>query len=281
LLLATDLSARCDRALDRAALLASEWNAQLTVVHALEPDIYAFSGESESVPSWRRDAILRRATAVKQIHQDLGSLDRDFDLIIEEGTASDVILQSVDDGRDLIVTGVARNETFGRTFFGGTVDRLARAAKAPVLVVKERARDPYKDIVVATDFSGESITAIGLTMDLFPDARVALLHCYQSVRSGMMTPSAGVEIGRQLATGEYADFINAHSQSEPRLARLPIFMEYGSVDSLIKAYAIDKKLDLVVLGSRGKNTISRMLLGSTAEATMASAPSDVLVVPVK
>jgi hypothetical protein len=36
ILCATDLSSRCDRALDRAALLARHWQAQLVVVHALQ-----------------------------------------------------------------------------------------------------------------------------------------------------------------------------------------------------------------------------------------------------
>jgi nucleotide-binding universal stress UspA family protein len=60
LLLATDLSARCDRALERAVSLASQWQAQLTVLHAFEeaPDPSALRDE-RSGPSWRRppDAV--------------------------------------------------------------------------------------------------------------------------------------------------------------------------------------------------------------------------------
>lgn len=36
ILCTTDLSSRCDRALDRAAMLACDWQARLVVVHALE-----------------------------------------------------------------------------------------------------------------------------------------------------------------------------------------------------------------------------------------------------
>lgn len=277
-LLATDLSARCDRALDRAALLAAKWDAQLAVVHALEPNSDEIARASADVPTWRRDANLQKSIAARKIHQDLGELDRDFDMLIEEGKASDVILQNVADG-DLIVTGIARNETLGRTLFGGTVDRVVRAATAPVLVVKERARRPYKDILIATDFSEASARAIEVTRALFPDARIILIHCYQSLRPGMMSPGSGREIGRQMANGEYAEFIDAHDASIPGLAQLPIFFEYGDVDSVIKSYAMDKSLDLVVLGSRDKNPIARMLIGSTAEAMMAAAPSDVLIVP--
>lgn len=37
LLLASDLSSRCDRASDRAVQLARAWKAKLLVVHAIDP----------------------------------------------------------------------------------------------------------------------------------------------------------------------------------------------------------------------------------------------------
>ena len=53
--LATDLSHRCDRALDRALMVAKAWQAELTVIHALAPpdDITLF-GSLRDQPSWRR-----------------------------------------------------------------------------------------------------------------------------------------------------------------------------------------------------------------------------------
>jgi len=56
-------------------------------------------------------------------------------------------------------------------------------------------------------------------------------------------------------------------------------MEYGNVDFIIKVYSVDKALNLIVLGSQAKNTVTRMLIGSAAEGMMASVPSDVLVIP--
>jgi len=51
-LLATDLSARSDRALDRATQLARQWDAGLVVVHALEDQALATrSPYYEDLPS--------------------------------------------------------------------------------------------------------------------------------------------------------------------------------------------------------------------------------------
>jgi hypothetical protein len=52
ILLATDLSCRCDRAMDRAVALATEWQAQLVVLHVLQEP-----APVTDLPSWRRRPI--------------------------------------------------------------------------------------------------------------------------------------------------------------------------------------------------------------------------------
>lgn len=53
ILLATDLSARSDRALDRAALLAKQWHSHLTILHVFE-DQRSPLDSVDPLPSWRR-----------------------------------------------------------------------------------------------------------------------------------------------------------------------------------------------------------------------------------
>ncbi|WP_319799703.1 universal stress protein [Microvirga rosea] len=54
MLLATDMSARCDRATHRAVALAEEWQAMLTVLHVLEDADSGGLYDLGPVPSWRR-----------------------------------------------------------------------------------------------------------------------------------------------------------------------------------------------------------------------------------
>ncbi|MDP2247560.1 MAG: universal stress protein, partial [Nitrosomonadales bacterium] len=70
LLLATDMSARCDRALDRAAQLATEWHAELLALNILEssqaPDMaltWAYGDEESNLQ-----------IAQRQLKQDLAGL---------------------------------------------------------------------------------------------------------------------------------------------------------------------------------------------------------------
>jgi len=52
----------------------------------------------------------------------------------------------------------------------------------------------------------------------------------------------------------------------------------GLPDAEIVGYAIDHKIDLIVMASHGRSGLSRLVMGSIAEAVMRKAPCPVLVV---
>lgn len=277
ILLATDLSARCDRALDRACALAAGWGARLTVVHALEPRLDLHDGGY--VPSWRRDPDRRYAVARRRIQEDMLGHDVPFDLVLEEGDAADTVQRIAETrGNDFIVTGIARGETLGRLILGGTVERLVRDAVMPVLVVKARARRAYEDVIVAVDFSKASRLALARALHLLPEARITLLHCYEAPASGFVDPGTADRAARTAAEDACAAFLKDSGLPPDRLARLPVLLERGSLDGVVQAYAMDKPLDLLVIGSQGRNAVARFILGSTAELLLSAAPCDVLVV---
>jgi nucleotide-binding universal stress UspA family protein len=278
ILLATDLSGRCDRALDRAALLALEWKARLVVVHAIEANyLMAMDAESD-VPSWRRESVRRAAIANRQIRDDLLGRDVPFEVVIEEGDPTDIILNVMKDRRcDLIVTGTARSETFGRFILGTTVDKLAREAPVPVLVVKTRARHPYRKLVVAADFSDSSRRALESAVALFPATAMTLFHSYRPIAEPTQSKAAAAA-EFQAAADACAAFLAEADLPRDTRARLEVLVESGHIASLLRAYAIDKGLDLLVIGSRGRSAIQDLLLGSTAAKLLSSAPCDVLVV---
>lgn len=129
ILLATDLSPRCDRALDRATILAEQLSAELVVTHVLE-DI-AWDGD-ERAPSWRRPPDPLQA-ARRQFLRDVGGVAKKATILIEQGEPAEAILRVAErEGCGLIVTGVARDELFGRFSLGATVDGLLRRSRVPL-----------------------------------------------------------------------------------------------------------------------------------------------------
>src|SRR5690606_29055517 len=143
ILMATDLSARCDRALDRALQLSVQWQAPLQVVHAAPREAIGAQSAADTLASIRR-----------RIERDLD--DDAIDVRVEEGDPAEVVLDVARrSGSDLIVLGDASGVP-GRRLLGNTVETLVRSTPASVLVVKQRPRGGYRRVLVGTDLTPES-----------------------------------------------------------------------------------------------------------------------------
>ncbi|WP_373492534.1 universal stress protein [Parasphingorhabdus sp.] len=86
-------------------------------------------------------------------------------MIVESGSPPDIIAKTASRlDNDLIVVGTARHNNISDFFLDSAFDHLVRYAHAPVLVVKERPRSNYQNIMLATDFSGFSRRALTTAM---------------------------------------------------------------------------------------------------------------------
>lgn len=277
ILLATDLSSRCDRALDRAVLLSQSWQAKLVILHVLED--FPNTGSDSMAPSWRRPPD-PADVAQKQLLVDIGPLRNTADVLIDEGDPADAIVSTAQrNGCDLIVTGVARDELFGRFILGTTVDRLLRRSQHPLLVVKRRARQAYRRIAVAVDFSESSRNALEATVRYFPDHELTIFHAYEAPISGLTTDSASYRRQYlQVVEQGYEDFLASLECGETIRKRARSFLEYGTPIEVLLQGVRDMNIDLVVLGSQGRSALSEFLIGSVGKYLMTELPCDVLMI---
>src|SRR5688572_2914052 len=105
ILLATDLSSRSDRALDRAAALAAHWQSALVVLHVLE-NFERGTLDAGQLPSWRRPPDLV-SVARKQLLADLSVAAGNATVLIEQGDPAETILRTAEiEQCDLIVIGI-------------------------------------------------------------------------------------------------------------------------------------------------------------------------------
>ncbi|MBZ5715692.1 universal stress protein [Nannocystis pusilla] len=275
ILLATDLSCRCDRALDRAAGLAGEWGARLVVVHALQRPAPVVD-----VPSWRRPVDPRRA-ALRRVRDDMREIvDLELEVVVEPGEPASLILDTAERlGCGLIVTGVARDETLGRALLGTTVEKIARQAQVPLLVVKSRPRGPYASVVVASDFSDASRAALEQVLELLPTAQVSLFHAYNVPFEGLVNDRMAA---REASAREAAAMSQAFLDATPAVARSgrPVaqICEYGVIEEVLTDLAEMGRVDLVALGTKGRSGIVGALLGSVSGRLLGSLTLDILVV---
>lgn len=279
--LATDLSHRSDRALDRAVQLARAWKARLLVIHAIEDGAQSYGDGGYPLPSWRRPPD--PAKAVRQrLHRDLQHEDTglDLDIVVEPGTPASLVLEKARlAGAGLIVTGVARDETLGRMILGDTVDKLLRASPMPILVVRNRAPAPYEAMVVATDFSPGAHEMLKTARGLFPGLSLSLFHAYDVPFASYLNRA---EIDREFEGygREAADrLLREAGLSEEEARAVPRLIEMGSPEVLLRDYEAASGDVLTVVGTHSGGLIYRALIGSTARKIIKAVESDVLVVP--
>lgn len=264
ILVATDLSARLDRAVDRAIYLAEKWGVRLIVLHALEP-----GSRLEAKPELAGQAI--RAVLLNP--------EAEVDVIPAIGPAPAMIVdaaKSADCG--LIVTGVARFNHVGDYFIGTAVDDVVRHANAPVLVVKQRPHGPYTSILVATDYSSCSRQAL-LTADrLFPEAALHFIHAYHVPYEAWL-PSEEVkqEITRE-AQAELDAFVQDPAIPDTVRARLSARLGYGESHTVVWDAADSVGANLVVIGTHGRTGFIPAVIGSMAESLLRCVPNDTLMV---
>lgn len=274
ILLATDLSSRCDRALDRSVELAKAWHARVVVMHALETPVPVIDA-----PSWQGQPDLR-SIAARRIRADLRDASAiDLELVVERGAAAPLVLDTAARlGCELIVTGVARDETLGRTLVGKTVEDVIRRSDVPVLVAKSRPRGPYRRIVVASDFSESSRRALVTALSMFEDASISLFHAFDVPYEGLLHDRMAVREGfARQARGEAEAFLA--STPLPRGRDVPVVCEYGSPAALLRDLVHSSDVDLIAAGTQGRGRAAELFLGSVAKALVEGVPSDVLIVP--
>lgn len=278
ILLATDLSCRCDRALDRAALLAREWGAELLVVHVMAAEAEDMLDAREGWSRFdRRDAaaVMRRRVAA-----DLAELADDLpvEVRVTTGDPADRIIEIAEqEGCGLIVTGIARDEQLGRMFVGTTVNRLVRQSHVPVLVVHSRARRSYRTILVATDFSETSRQALVTSVGLFPDAGITLVHGLDLPRATLQYEDPG-EDTRALERERRAEFLDAMPIDPSVRDTIGLSIRRGDPERVVADHATEHRADLTVIGSHGRSALFDVVIGSMTKRLLERIQGDMLIV---
>lgn len=275
ILLATDLSARCDRALDRAALLAARWHATLHVVHAAPLDDASPWPDPDAAPTSLDDLT----EAVRErIVGDLRSAVPELVIHVQSGTPTEVILEVAErEACDLIVLGDAR-DTLRHQLLGNTVETVVRKSPVSVLIVKRRPRNAYKNLLVGTDFTAESRRGLQVAGDLFPQAQFNVLHVLDiPYRSLWLDAAHRDDFGRmELATMDA--FIAAAELGGEPLRDLQRSVDHGHAEVVLRQYALAHAIDLCVIGALRRGLPFHLLVGGSAHRIVQFVPVDIFVV---
>ncbi|MFC3460423.1 universal stress protein [Massilia haematophila] len=276
LLLATDLSARCDRPLERARQLAAQWQAALELLTVREgPQVPAEVVQWLAGPEASTEAEF---DARRDIAREFDGCGFPVSLHFADGDVAEAIAQAA--GRmdsDLVIAGAARANTLGEMFLGSTVERLARSLGRPLLVVRQRARAPYRRILVPTDFSAAARLALATAARLFPEAQLIAFHAHEAGLEALADAAPAGGVGGNLGPrGER--FLDACGLPPQARARVVIDSAPGAPQAAIARYVREHGVDLAVLGLHGQAGMLRLFVGSKGEQLLRSLDCDTLLV---
>lgn len=284
ILLATDLSARSDRALARALQLARQWQARLVVLVALPEDA------DFSLPNRARDAQASpdggpetpAAHVARLARRDLQDAGVPVEVRVVVGAPGPAAAAAARDaGCGLVVTGTSRSTVAMRMDPGSTLRWLARHAPVPVLAVHDRPAGPYRHVCVASDYSPAAAAALQLADRWFGDAASrTLLHGYD-VPLTTLALDDGPRAAALAQAQEQADAAaQAHVASTlgEGAARWTAQARLHGPVRLLREHAYETGTDLTVIAAHGRSALLDRLIGGVADRLLETVDTDLLVV---
>jgi len=147
--------------------------------------------------------------------------------------------------------------------------------------VRNRARESYRQVLVASDFSPASALALRTAAALFPDAALTLFHAFDKPYPALagMDPAVAQADGRRQAEEEARRFLHTSELPEAARARVRLLLSYGDASVLLHAHSLAHPGDLVVLGTQRRRGLLGLLLGSVAQRILEQTENDVLLIP--
>jgi nucleotide-binding universal stress UspA family protein len=261
--------------------LAAFPDADIVLLHVIEP--YTATADHTTVA--RTNYEQRRAEAEQLLDAAVeGETDR-VETVIAVGRPIHEILSATDDhGIDQIVLGSHGRDGAARLLLGSVAETVVRRAPVPVTVVRdEQDHDSDPDhVLVPFDGSTAARHALDHTLDRFEDAAVtALFVLYPPTATD---PAVGAdatdaleewdeqrhEHAREVLSGASDIAADRGREVEPETA--------GGEPAAAVLDFLDDDIDHVVIGSTGRDGLTRLLLGSVAETVVRRSPVSVTVV---
>jgi len=279
LLCATDLLPKSEAAIDRAALLAQELGADLSLLHVVSP-----VSSERALEQSLQIAIARMKSRVRP---PLWSEQAMPDVIVRTGNPGRVILDTIAaEEPDLLIIGPHRKRGIVDALQGTIAEKAVSGRKCPVLIVQEGASTPYRNVLLALDGADASRRAVRVAEQLVlrDAAQATVIHACASLRHAVWHAAGGeaqavtfsTDCSPNEATAAMRELL-ARESTDP--ARYALVVVDGTALPTIKRAVESLRPDLLVMGTRGDGRMRRAVLGSVANQLSRMAPCDTLIVP--
>ena len=294
ILLAVDGSHSSDRATELVSTFPLPPESVIRVVAVQQPfvDVLAMSwasvGESgigdeteeEQDARHLKEAIERAEIALKRPDLTLEGF------LVRGRPASAIVDEAGAMKADLVVLGSRGHGTIATMVLGSTASEVVDHAPCPVLVARSGT---LGTVALADDgsSSARSAESVVATWPLFADREISVVAVAE----------VGVPVAAGFTPGLYAQVLESYTRSvdearqevaeasqsvanrlsDAGLRATPVVLE-GDPASEIVRYATERRAGTIVMGTRGRTGLARLVLGSVARNVLVHAPCSVLIV---
>ncbi|HEU4884452.1 MAG TPA: universal stress protein [Longimicrobium sp.] len=259
--------------------LAHRTGARLHLVHAYElPQLFTMSpGVEMMVPEGTEQYRAQMQGLLESVVRR-NPLGERAECHAVAGSPGRVLPECAEQFRaELVIVGAARRGRLG--MLGTTAQRVLRAAHMPVLVARESLHRRPARVLLTTDLSdlSASVQERGLdVLEALYGPEPTQLRSLLVLTLGIMPPPLPAGSLERAATAELERFL---LRRRARANPVQPVVRVGSASTEIVDEARDENADLLVVGTHARHGVSRVLLGSVAEACIRDAPCSVLAVP--
>ncbi|BFU92767.1 MAG: Universal stress protein [Nitrospira sp.] len=281
---ATDFSDEARYAAERAAIIAEEQQAHLSLLHVMSRSALSDVRKLFQAPTDVEAKLIDDAgRMLSEIAADIKSktgLTGSTDVKI--GQALTEIL-SATESADLLVLGAHGGNSLHDLILGTTAEHLLSKCKRPMLVAKRPPKTRYQRVLLPVDFSPYSASALTMARRIASNAHMTILHVFNLPFEGRLRIVGASE-------GDIRQYRQEEQQSAERKMwelireshvdsdRVSYAVEGGGPSPVILAKAEELSSDLIVMGKHGQSWIEDLFLGSTTHHVLARSECDVLVV---
>lgn len=283
---ALELTAPTQEAVRRAVWLAGHTSAEVVFlsvvdtshIHALLSDDDEAANTVASAASRMLDELVEGAKA-----DEVAATSR-----VVEGVAwEEITREVVAGGADLVVVGTRGLGRAGRFLFGSTGMKLLRACPCPVWITRPDPDWTDLNILVASDLSDVSQTALDIAVNLggLAPTKIHLLHSVENPpdRHLWHTGLSEAQIGeqrRKLREDSEQRLNNQLAGTDYRIVQpgVQVHVEDGPADVVIERAVKEYGIDLLVMGTAARSGLSGFMLGNTCERLLSSVDCSILTI---
>jgi nucleotide-binding universal stress UspA family protein len=266
---AADAAAR--HAVGRAALIAAQHRARLTLLKVVDPcgkrtikqklaQAQIVLGEHAAEIAGRHDIHVRTVVQVGDLLQHVCTHMEDADLLV-------VAASGRKRWKDLLLPTVA--------------ERLSRRLDKPLLVTKQPVQGRYRKVLVPVGFTATSEAALAMAATVAPSARLHLFHALSPHPASRLRADVAPALVREYEDEDRLQGVHRLRSIGAALNHpdVHVSVEHGHPVHLTLERQKKMRADLVVMGKNGRSAVVDFLLGSVATRALADSPCDVLLIP--